>query len=107
MDDLERLFSAYRDAFPDPEPSAGFTPGIWRKIDARRSPVRLFRRLAEAFVTFAAVVTILLGTFLIPRLQTAVVYSATYVDVLADDQTDTQEYAEIIRPDMHQEVPSR
>ena len=96
MDDLEQLFAAYREALPDPEPSSAFTPGIWRQIEARRSPVRLLRRLAEAFVTVAALVTILIGTLLIPSLQKAPVYSASYVDVLAADNS-SQDFADAIR----------
>jgi hypothetical protein len=86
MHDLDSLFSAYREAMPDPEPSAGVHAGVWR-IEARRSPVRLLRRMAEAFVTVAAVATILIGLFLMPKLQNSSVYAATYVDVLADEQT--------------------
>jgi hypothetical protein len=107
MDDLERLFGAYREALPDPEPSSGFTPAIWRKIEARRSPVRLFRRLAEAFVTVAAVITVLIGTFLIPRMQSAPVYSASYVDVLAAGSSDAPDYAEVFRADVPVEAPQR
>jgi hypothetical protein len=95
MHDLDSLFSAYREAMPDPEPSAAFTPGVWRKIEARRSPVRLLRRMAEAFVTLAAVATILIGLFLMPKLQNSSVYAATYVDVLADEQNETQ-FAELL-----------
>lgn len=95
MHDLDSLFSAYRESMPDPEPSAGFTPGVWRKIEARRSPIRLLRRMTEAFVTVAALATILIGLFLMPKLQNAVVYSATYVDVLDDEQSAVQ-YAELL-----------
>ena len=35
---LDELFAAYRDALPDREPSAGFTPELWRRIDQRRKP---------------------------------------------------------------------
>ena len=106
MDDLEKLFSAYRDAIPDPEPSSAFTPGIWQKIEARRSPVRLWRRLAEAFVTMAAVVTLLIGTLLIPHLQRAPVYSASYVDVLAAEHS-SQDYAEVVHSDSFSEAAPR
>lgn len=85
MDELGKLFSAYRDAIPDPEPSADFTPGIWRGIDARRFSARVFRRFAQAFVAFAAVLTILMGAVILPYLQRAPVYSATYIDVLAEE----------------------
>jgi hypothetical protein len=106
MQDLDSLFSAYREAVPDPEPSAGFTPGVWARIEARRSPVRFFRRMAEAFVTVAAVATILIGLFLMPRLQNSVVYSATYVDVLADEQSEVQ-YAELLPRAVVPERPSQ
>ena len=104
MDDLEKLFGDYRDALPDPEPSGAFTPGIWRKIEARRSPVRLWRWMAEAFVTVAALVTLVIGTLLIPRLQRAPIYSASYVDVLAAEHS-SQDYAEAIHPEVLSEAP--
>jgi hypothetical protein len=106
MEDLEELFAAYREALPDPEPSSSFTPGIWSKIDARRSPVRLLRRLAEAFVTVAALVTLLIGTFLIPNLQKAPVYGANYIDVLSADHSN-RDLAEVIHPDAGNEAPPR
>jgi hypothetical protein len=102
MDDLSRLFGEYRLAMPDPDSSADFTPGIWRRIESRRSPVRLLRRFAEALVTVAAVVAILVGVILVPRAQSSPVYSATYVDVLAaEHSTDTMAFAEVL----HTEVP--
>jgi hypothetical protein len=98
MDELEKLFTAYRDALPDLEPSAAFTPGVWRRIESRRSPMRLLRRMVEALVTVAALVTLLIGTLLIPRFQIAPVYSATYVDVLSAENSNL-DYAEVMRPD--------
>jgi hypothetical protein len=106
MDDLEKLFSAYRQALPDPEASADFTPGIWRKIEARRSPVRFLRRMAEAFVTVAALVTLLIGTFLIPSLQRASVYSASYIDVLTADHS-SRDFAEVTHADAFNEAAPR
>ena len=106
MEDLEKLFSDYRNSLPDPEPSAAFTPGVWRRIEARRSPLRLFRRMAEAFVAVAALATLLIGTFLIPRLQNAPVYSATYVDVLAAEHiNETLDYTDAARPDTGEAAP--
>ncbi len=99
MDDLERLFTAYRDALPDPEPSSAFTPGVWRRIESRRSPLRLLRRMAEALVTVAALVTLLIGTLLIPKLQSAPIYSASYIDVLSAEHSNL-DYAEVVRPEI-------
>ncbi len=104
MDDLEKLFCAYRDALPDPEPSAAFTPGVWRRIDSRRSPVRLLRRLAETLVAVAALVTLLVGTLVLPRLQSAPVYSASYVDVLSAEHS-SLEYSEAVRPEVLEVSP--
>ncbi len=103
MDDLEQLFSAYRDALPDPEPTGSFTPGVWRRIDSRRSSLRFLRRMTEAVAAVAALVTLLIGTFLIPRLQSSPVYSATYVDVLAAEHS-SQDFAEAVPQDVSTEA---
>ncbi len=107
MDELGKLFSAYREAMPDPEPSADFTPGIWRGIDARRSSARVFRRFAQAFVAFAAVLTIVMGVLILPYLQRAPVYSATYIDILAEEHVSEETAAladGIQRPDFAPEA---
>ena len=85
MDELTRVLAAYREAVPDPEPGESFMPGLWARIDARRSPVRVLRAFAHAFAVLAAVTVLLIATVLIPRLQTAPVYSASYVDVLENE----------------------
>lgn len=107
MDDLDKLFRAYREALPDPDgASANFTPGIWTRIEARRSPVRFVRRMAEAFVAVAALVTLLIGTLLIPNMQRASVYSASYIDVLSADNS-SRDLAEVTRADTSSEVAPR
>src|SRR5690349_19307187 len=101
MDDLDRLFVAYREALPDPDASAAFTPGVWQRIEARRSPLRMMRRMTEAFVALAALVTILIGAFLIPRMQASPAYRASYVDVLAaETSAETLAYAEVVHTDL-------
>ena len=42
--ELSRLFVQYREALPDPEPTPGFMPGLWRRIDSRRSSAGDLRR---------------------------------------------------------------
>lgn len=86
MDQLNQLFAAYRDAIPDPEPGPNFMPGLWQKIEARRSvsPVAIMRRFAQVFAAAAVAMALLVGAVVIPRMQSAPVYSATYVDVLAN-----------------------
>lgn len=85
--ELKELFAAYKESLPDPEPSAQFMPGLWQRIEARQTPVVFLRRLTEAFVT-AAVVTVLVVSFLIPRWQSSPIFSGSYVDALASTPSD-------------------
>ncbi len=109
MDDLDRLFADYRASLPDPEPSAGFTPTVWKRIEARRSPMLWLRRMTEALVAVSAVAALFIALFAIPRLQSLPVYQASYIDVLANEQSsETLAYAAIERgEEPESEVPTR
>jgi|SRR5579875_1397888 hypothetical protein len=90
QDKLEALFAEYRAAFPDPEPSAGFTPGLWRRIEARRSAnLKVFRVLAQVCVGATLALTVLMGLVLIPRFEQAPVASTSYADALAAEHPNT------------------
>jgi hypothetical protein len=92
---LDALFEEYRAALPDAEPGAGFMPGLWQRIEARRaSSLWIFRRLAQVCVGATLALTILMGAFLIPRLEKSPVYSSSYVDELAADHPNT--YVDIL-----------
>jgi hypothetical protein len=81
---LDELFAAYRDALPDRDPSAGFMPELWRRIDQRRKPSLSFGRFARVFVTASlALCFALTAVTWSPSLNA--VYTSTYVDVLDDD----------------------
>ncbi len=80
---LDRLFAAYREALPDPEPSADFMPRLWQRIEAQQSLTRDFRRLTEVLVTAAIAVSLVMGVFLVGRQPSVSFYSGTYVEVLA------------------------
>jgi len=96
---LDALFAEYRAALPDPELSAGFMPGLWRRIESRRSSnVNVFRRVAQVCVGATVALTILMGMVLIPRFEKMPVYSASYVDVLEADHPNT--YVDILRGDI-------
>ena len=84
---LDGLFARYRQAMPDPEPGVDFMPRLWQKIEAQQRAAWSFRRLVSGFVTAAAAVSILLVAALVvfPEGRHAV-YTATYVDMLDDDQ---------------------
>jgi hypothetical protein len=85
---LDALFSAYRDAIPDPDCSAGFMPGVWERIDRRRN---FGVRFAKGFLSFAAAMSLLLlAVLLSPTTQNATVYTVTYIDVLDDERAPDQ-----------------
>lgn len=97
---LSGLFAEYREVFPDPEPSARFMPGLWEKIDARRSFAYRLKRLSQAFVTAAAAVCLLMGLYLArPEPSTD-----TYLEVLAADQSHDNADVEIVRA-VHESNP--
>ncbi len=82
-DKLDALWPEYRDACPDPEPTVQFMPNLWRLIDARRAAsASIFRRLAQICVVATVALTLLMAVVLIPRVQTLLDHTATYVDVL-------------------------
>lgn len=88
---LDALFAEYRSACPDPDAGADFMPGLWRRIEARRSEnVSVFRRLAQVCL-FATAAATLAMVAIIPRIQREPVYTATYVDVLDAAQSNTNE----------------
>jgi hypothetical protein len=84
---LDELFAAYRDVLPDREPSANFTPELWRRIDQRRKVVLSFGRYARGLVT-AALALCFAITALTWSPSMGSSYTATYVDVLDEDQHD-------------------
>ena len=87
-DGLDRLWTKYRAACPDPAASASFLPGLWQKIDARRrSTTFLFRRWAEVCIVASAAAALMIATLVIPRYERAPVYQAHYIDILAADDS--------------------
>jgi hypothetical protein len=82
-DSLSELFAAYRAALPGPEPSTAFVPGLWERIDARRTYAYSLKRFAQGLITAAAAVCLLMG-FYLSRPEPSYY---TYLEVLAADQT--------------------
>jgi anti-sigma-K factor RskA len=82
-DRLDALWGEYRDACPDPEPSANFTPQLWQKIDVRRTEsASVFRRMAQICVMATVALTLVIA-FVLPKIQSeTATYAATYVDAL-------------------------
>lgn len=98
-DKLDALWAEYRQACPDPEAGAGFMPGLWQRIEARRAAnLSVFRRVAQVCVGATVALTVLMGVVLIPHLQRIPVDSASYVDVLTENHPNT--YVDILTGDI-------
>jgi len=87
-DKLDALFAEYRMACPDPESSADFMPGMWKRIEARRfATVSVFRHWAQVCVMATVALTVLIGVVLIPRFQENAAYSSTYLEALSAEHS--------------------
>ena len=86
-DQLDALFRAYHNACPVPEPSANFMPHLWQRIESRQSYGFSFRRMANALVTAAVAATICLGVYTTMRRSDTAMYSQSYVEALAENNT--------------------
>jgi hypothetical protein len=87
-DKLDALFSEYRMACPDPEPSADFMPSMWKRIEARRvATVSVFRHWAQACVMATVALTLLIGAVLIPKFQENAANSPSYLEALAAEHS--------------------
>jgi hypothetical protein len=85
---LDALFAEYRMASPDPEPSADFMPGMWKRIEARRvATVSVFRHWAQACVVASVALTILIGAVLIPKFQEKPAATSSYLEALSAEHS--------------------
>jgi hypothetical protein len=89
---LNTLLETYRRACPDIEPSAGFMPAVWQRIEARRSFWFVFQREARAVMTASAalfLVLLVLNFFSSSQSHLAV---STYADALMAEHTAEKTY---------------
>lgn len=99
--ELDALLHAYRDAIPDPEPSANFMPELWRRIDERQRSVFFLSRWARAFVTAAALLTLGMAAYLyIPRAHTSPFSVESYVEALAASHSDAPDLVEPVSDEL-------
>jgi len=96
--DLERLFRAYRAACPDPDAGPNFMPGVWQKIEARRTFSRTLRRWTGAFVTAAAAVCVAMAVFTgtSVRADERAILGTTYIEALEGSGFETLAYEELL-----------
>lgn len=100
---LDALFRAYRVACEPADVSPNFMPELWQKIEVIQNAAFSFRRIAKSFVTAAAALTLILaGIESLPHSQTSPVYSATYVEALAEhiDIDASIDASDINRPEL-------
>lgn len=79
---IDALFASYRDSIEVPDATPDFMPGLWKRIEQRRSATYSFRRLASGFVTAAAALCLMMTLAMWSPPQNL---AGTYVDALADD----------------------
>jgi predicted transcriptional regulator len=85
---LSAMFAEYRMACPDPEPSADFMPGMWKRIEARRvATVSVFKHWAQVCVMATVALTLLIGAVLIPKLQENSASSSSYLEALTAEHS--------------------
>lgn len=92
--ELNVLWERYAEACWSPEPTAGFMPGVWRKIEARRGVLWQTRFYARRLALSAAAVSlVLLAIGFSPIGDSTAVYQMTYLDSLeANEQPETLAY---------------
>jgi len=88
---LDALFRAYRDAYPDREPSATFMPAMWAKIESREASTNWFGRMAKALVTAALAASVILGLIVSSMNQPNTFFNLTFIDALVTDNIATLE----------------
>jgi hypothetical protein len=80
---LDALFREFATACPDRDPSANFMPKLWQQIEARQTYTFSFRRMANALVTAAVALSIVLGAYMSLPGNTGYM-PQTYIEALAD-----------------------
>ena len=79
---LNRLFTDYRAACPDPEPGANFMPALWQRIEARRNPVLQWVTLSRRALAGALALCLMFGVVLGTALSSSQFYQSTYIEAL-------------------------
>ncbi|HVP48393.1 MAG TPA: hypothetical protein VMT32_17485 [Bryobacteraceae bacterium] len=83
---LDALFAAYRSACPDPEPTSGFMPQLWQKIEARERSSTIFSHLVRNLVTAALALSGIMALAVsVSHSHASTLPPESYVEVLAED----------------------
>ncbi|MBM3740297.1 MAG: hypothetical protein FJW39_31470 [Acidobacteria bacterium] len=97
-DQLDHLLSRYRQSCPEPEAGAGFTPGVWARIEARRNWIWKLQVYARGLVGAAAAACMMLAAIeLSPWTEVNPLYTKSYLEALDDDDApETLTYVDVI-----------
>jgi anti-sigma-K factor RskA len=79
---FDRLLVAYRASHPDPDPSADFMPGLWRRIESRNQFTFRLRRWSQAVLATTALACAAMFALLVSQ---GAAGSRSYIEALADD----------------------
>jgi hypothetical protein len=83
--ELDTLFSRYRDACVVPEPSPQFMPQLWQRIEGRQTFQLDLRRWAQGFVTLAAAASLAIAV--LQAWPSEAFPANTYVEVLSAEHS--------------------
>ena len=95
--ELDRLFHAFREACPDPEPSVNFMPEMWSRIEAREASRSIFGKFAKTLVTAALGASALIALLASSYSQQGSVYDGSYLQALAADHVSDLEPLQVER----------
>ena len=86
--ELNSLFSTYRETIFDREASPSFMPNLWANIERRRSFRHQLSKFSEIGAAAALAVCVLTGLLVTPITPRDVPLPGTYVDILAAAHAD-------------------
>lgn len=89
---FDALLESYRAACPELEPSANFMPGVWQKIEARRSFWLVFLREARTALAACAALCLVLLILNFLTSSPARFTAPTYADALMAEHNAEQTY---------------
>ena len=106
---LDTLFASYRDACGEPEVPADFMPKLWDRIEGGQHWTKQVWKWANGLVMAAAAASLFFVMLQMLPKQPALVYSATYLEALADHDEDEvlSDVAVARRPSDERQLPEK
>jgi hypothetical protein len=83
----DQLAAEYRAACPDMDGGADFMPGVWRRIEAKRSQVFAWTAMSRRVLAAAVAICCLFAVVMSSSLQSSLTVAGTYIETLDDDDS--------------------